>query len=107
MRLSNAKIISSGGAAKSALWRQIQADILGMPVYTTKTKEEACQGAAILAAVGCGLFRNVPEACRAIVRVNDRPTEPVPDNMKIYGERQIVFAELYQRIKDLYPKILS
>ncbi|MDR1831341.1 MAG: xylulokinase [Fusobacteriaceae bacterium] len=107
MRLSNAKVISSGGAAKSALWRQIQADILGMPVYTTKTKEEACQGAAILAAVGCGMFQDVREACRAIVRVNDRPTEPVAENRKIYSDRQAVFAELYRRIKDLYPKILT
>ena len=43
------KVISSGGAAKGKTWKQIQADVLGMPVYTTATEEEACQGAAIQA----------------------------------------------------------
>lgn len=105
MGIKRTKLISSGGAAKGNTWKQIQADILEMPLYTTKTEEEACQGAAILAAVGCGLYRDVKEACEAIVKINDRPIEPVAENVKRYRQQQELFKELYFKVKDLYPKI--
>jgi xylulokinase len=41
-----------GGGARSALWRQIQADIYGQPVETVSAEEGAAYGAAILAGVG-------------------------------------------------------
>lgn len=105
MGIQSTKLISSGGAAKGVTWKQIQADILEMPVYTTRTEEEACQGAAILAAVGCGMYRDIQEACSLIVKVNDCPVEPVMEHVKRYREQQEIFKELYLKVKDLYPRL--
>ncbi len=52
----------SGGGAKSALWRQIQADIFDASVVTMEIEEGPAAGAAILAAVGCGFFKRSVKA---------------------------------------------
>ncbi|MDD3337556.1 MAG: xylulokinase [Lachnospiraceae bacterium] len=106
MKVDRSKLIASGGAARGVTWKQIQADMLDMPVYSTKVQEEACQGAAILAAVGVGLYADVKEACTATVRMSDAVTEPIAENVKIYNEKQQIFHELYFRVKDLYPRIV-
>ena len=57
-----------GGGARSPLWRQIQADVYGRAVDTVQADEGAAYGAAILAAVGIGLWPTVDAACDALVR---------------------------------------
>lgn len=107
MNIKRTKLISSGGAAKGVTWKQIQADILEMPVYTTKTEEEACCGAAIFGAVGCGLYKNIKEACGVIVEINDKPVEPILENMKRYRNQQEIFKELYLKVRELYPRLMT
>ena len=99
------KVISSGGAAKGKTWKQIQADVLGMPVYTTATEEEACQGAAIQAAGRVGLYSSVDEACDAIVRLNPDPTEPIAANIPVYQEMQELFREIYANSTPIFQKL--
>lgn len=99
------KVISSGGAAKGNTWKQIQADVLEMPIYTTATEEEACQGAAILAAIGVGIFKDAEEACGAVVRMRPGCTEPIRENVLRYREQQEIFRELYYSVRDLYPRL--
>ena len=55
-----------GGAAGSDLTAQIRADVLGLPIRRMPVREASALGAAILAAVGAGLFPNVPRAARAM-----------------------------------------
>ncbi len=105
MGIKRTRMIASGGAAKGDTWKQIQADILEMPVYTTKTEEEACQGAAILASVGCGIYKDIKEACDAIVKINTTPAEPIQTNVAVYRRQQQLFRELYLKAKDLYPRL--
>ncbi len=105
MGIARNRMISSGGAAKGVTWKQIQADIMEMPVYTTKTEEEACQGAALMAGVGCGVYKDMKEACAAVVKINEDPVEPIMEHVKRYREQQEIFRELYQRVKDLYPRL--
>lgn len=57
------RIRLSGGGSRSALWRQIMADVLDLPVRTTT--RGAAEGAAILAAVGLGWWPSVQAACTA------------------------------------------
>ena len=72
------EIRATGGGRRSALWRQILADVLGARLVTTTTSEGAAQGAAMLAAVGAGWFRSVPDACGAIVRRKMRSSLQTP-----------------------------
>jgi xylulokinase len=86
----------TGGGSRSRLWRQILADVLGAPVLTTSTAEGAAQGAAMLAAVGCGRFADVPAACRDLVELGD-PIVPSPAAATYDGA--------YERYRELYPAL--
>src|SRR6185295_83322 len=61
----------SGGAANSPTWRQMMADIMGIPLYTVNTTEGAAFGAAILGAVGVGAWPDVPTACAQLIHKVD------------------------------------
>lgn len=106
MKVDRSKLIASGGAARGITWKQIQADVLNMPVYSTEIKEEACHGAAILAGVGVGLYANIKEACETTIQMSPAVVEPIPEHVKIYNEKQQIFHDLYFSVKDLYPRIV-
>lgn len=95
------RLIASGGGAKSALWRQMQADILKKQVYTTRSAEEACLGAALTAAVGAGRFRDIDEAV-SVVRLNPEVTEPNPRNFARYDECFARYRQLYSNNRELF-----
>ncbi len=57
-----------GGAAKSSLWTQIQADVLGKEVYVPSIKEATALGAIICAGVGVGIYSSIADAAESVVR---------------------------------------
>jgi xylulokinase len=59
-----AALLLTGGGAKSALIRQLQADIFGLPVQTVNREEGGAYGAALLAAVGAGAFPDLKVAAQ-------------------------------------------
>ncbi|NLC68910.1 MAG: hypothetical protein GX754_09085 [Clostridiaceae bacterium] len=59
-----------GGGASSNLWCRIMANVTGKRVSTLYTPETACVGAAILAGLGAGVFKNAEEALGKI-RIKD------------------------------------
>lgn len=87
----------SGGGTKSALWRQIMADVLGVELAMVNTAEGAAYGAALLAAVGAGLHSTVDAACQATIQITGRTT-PHPAAMAAY-------AALYPHYQALYPAL--
>ena len=105
MQVPQKKVVASGGAAKGICWKQIQADMLDMPVHTTAVQEEACFGALIMASVGIGIYTDIYEACRCLVSWNPKVTEPIPEHVKKYQEQQAVFEELYERVEGIFPKL--
>jgi sugar (pentulose or hexulose) kinase len=54
--------------ARSAPWRQIQADVYGHEVGIVEAEEGAAYGAALLAGVGARMWASVDEACASVVR---------------------------------------
>ncbi|ADQ04015.1 xylulokinase [Caldicellulosiruptor owensensis OL] len=91
----------SGGGAKSKLWKQIQADVFEMDVWTLNSKEGPAFGAAILAAVGAGEYQKVEEACDTMIQKVDscRPNEKL---FEIYRRTYKLYNSIYPRIKDLF-----
>jgi xylulokinase len=64
----------SGGGARSALWREIVASVLQIELETPQTTEGAAYGAALLAGVGVGAWRDVTSATSALaIRETTRP----------------------------------
>ncbi len=71
-----------GGGAKSALWRKIIANVMNMKVDIIESEEGPGYGAAILAAVGCGVFPSVEAAAESLVKVTATEGtggQPVPE----------------------------
>jgi len=87
-----------GGGAKSALWRQIQADVYGQPVETIEAEEGAAFGAALLAGVGVGAWGSVDEACTATIRTAER-IEPDPRASEILDRNYEAYTSLYSALR--------
>ena len=86
-----------GGGAKSLLWKQILSDVLNSKIEEINTSEGGGLGAAILAAVGAGLYKDVNEGCTKMVKVA-RIVEPMEKNVEHY-------SHLYTKYKDSYPRL--
>jgi xylulokinase len=92
-------IRAGGGGARSALWRQIQADIYGQQVETVEAEEGAAYGAAILAGVGAKGWPSVDVACDAVVRVAGSTNPNSADSL--------VMEKAYAQYRRLYPAMKS
>ena len=95
---------ASGGGAKSALWRQLLADILGHRVVTLETQEGSAYGAALLALVGTGAYGSVPEVCRNAIRETES-VSPRPVETAYYAKAHGVYQALYPALKPIFAKI--
>jgi xylulokinase len=84
-----------GGGARSRLWRQILANVLGLPLFSLAADEGAAFGAALLAGAGVGLFDSVRDACRSAVRTEER----IEPDHRAAG----LYDELYREYRRLYP----
>ena len=89
-----------GGGSRSALWRQIQADVYGQPVDTA-VDEGAAYGAAILAAVGIGRWPTVDAACDALVR-GVATTTPQPAVVAQMTERYNAYRRIYPALRKVH-----
>jgi xylulokinase len=90
----------SGGGARSRLWLEIVASVLGLPLELTAVEEGAAYGAALLGGVASGIFSDAEEAVRTCVRVRDR-VEPNPDWQETYERGHIRFRALYPALRPL------
>lgn len=94
---------ATGGGAKSQLWRQIIADVLGVELVTTNAQEGPAFGAALLAGVASGVYDSVQQACEATVRVVER-TEPRLENRGIYEQVYATYRALYPALKPIMSR---
>lgn len=90
-----------GGGAKSPLWRKIIANVMNMKVDIIESEEGPGYGAAILAAVGCGVFSSVEEAAKKLVKVV-ATEEPDTELTAKYEERYQKFRKLYPALKGMF-----
>lgn len=100
------EIRTTGGGAKSPFWRQMQADMFGAKVRSMQADEGPAFGVALLAAVGCGEYRHITEACQATVRTAHE-TKPIAKTQRAYDARFETYRSLYQQLKPAYEAIAS
>jgi xylulokinase len=96
-----ASVRVGGGGARSALWRQIQADTYERPVERVQAEEGAAYGAAILAGVGARMWPSVDDACDTIVRAAGR-TEPQPAAADVMRTRYAQYSRIYPALRAIY-----
>jgi len=87
-----------GGGAKSSLWRQLQADVYGVPVSLTNTEEGPALGAALLAGVGAGVWPSVEHACAAAIH-ETAVISPSADATRYTPVRE-VYARMYALLRE-------
>jgi xylulokinase len=92
----------SGGGAKSPVWQQIIADILGAPLVNVNTAEAGAFGAAILASVGTGAFPDVATACNALIATGESVLPSA--NRERYPELHARYQALYPALKPFFDQ---
>ncbi len=106
MGVEPSEIRVSGGGARSPLWRKIQAEVYGQDVCTLNSTEGPAFGAALLAHVGTGTFKTVPEACDATIKIIER-TGRDPANQDLYSRSYPIYRELYIQLRETFERIDS
>ena len=97
----NEKVYASGGGSVSPLWRQMQADIFNLPVYTMSAASEGgAYGAIMVAGVGAGIWANLGEAVKVITPETE--TLPDPANQAAYNDTYEIYCKLYHALKPVY-----
>ncbi len=92
------EIRSIGGGSKSALWNQIKADVLGLPIAILKDSSGAAVGDAYLAGLGSGSFSDIRDVINSTVSIENRYL-PNKANHDYYQERYVRFRNLYESLK--------
>ena len=99
-------MMACGGGASSPLWRQMLADTFGCPVQTAASNEGGALGAALLAAVGGGIYGSVREACDAVIKTKN-VCEPIAENAKKYDELYEIYTGIYAKLADTYKALAA
>jgi xylulokinase len=95
---------STGGGAKSDMWNQLKADMLGVPVATLQTAEGGSLGTAMLAGVATGVYDTIDEAVGLLIR-EERVFEPRPEMVQRYAERFAIYCDVYPALRDINHRL--
>jgi len=89
------KAVAYGGGARSALWRQIQADVFNIPIVRLNVEEGAAFGAALLAGVAVKVYPSIRDACQRTLRIIDE-TYPRIREASLYNE---IYMKIYREVR--------
>jgi len=95
------ELVSVGGTANSHIWTQIKADITGKSIHVPYSDHATTLGAALLAGIGTGIYRDFEQAVQQTVRLQ-RTHTPDTDNHNFYQSYYNLYLELYERLVDCY-----
>lgn len=96
----------SGGAARSAVWSQMFADILQTPIETIAADEAGALGCAIAGAVATGTYANLDDAVAHMVGVAARYT-PNAELKEIYDRKYALYTKTIDCLNDLWDDMAT
>ena len=99
LRAGKARV--TNGGARSALWKQVTADVLGIPLEEVANHPGSSLGAAFVAGMGIGQFKEWGEIER-FIRVSS-VVRPDPKAHERYKELFQVYRGLYESLKGVFP----
>lgn len=100
------KLVSVGGSANSFVWTQLKSDITGKKIDVPLSDHATTLGAAILAGVGTGHYKNFEEAVKKTVRIV-RTHNPNMINHEKYKKYYKIYEGLYGNLKDTFDQLNS
>ena len=92
-----------GGGAKAPLWRQIMADMLGIPLRTVEDVDSSL-GSAMLAGVASGVFASHQEAADKCIRLKDEIL-PDPKGIAFYEEQFALYKGIQAALAPIYHRL--
>lgn len=92
-----------GGSANSLLWTQIKSDVTGKTMAVPASDTATTLGAALLAGVGTGFYKDYEEAVAETVKVT-RKHQPDPEKKAVYDKNYETYLELYRSLSGLMKK---
>ncbi len=99
-----ARVIASGGATRSPLFMQIYADVLGMPIYTTRCPDATMLGSAVVAATGAGVYPSLVAAAPQMVAIAGE-YQPNAERHAEYHFYMRQYQATYQQLKGLMSEM--
>lgn len=103
LRATHARV--TNGGARSPLWKQITADVLGLRLEQIAHHPGSSLGAAFVAGMGVGAFKHWGEIERYISI--STITEPNLEHHALYQKLFKLYREIYESLKDKYPRLAS
>ena len=100
------QVRASGGGARSAFWRQLQADVYKSPLVLTNASEGPAYGVALLAGVGTGVWSSVEDACKRAIKQTQK-IAPKAKMSSLYDRHYAVYDELYGDLKGRFKEMAS
>ena len=100
------KIITVGGGAKSEVFSQIKADVLGVPVCGINRPDTAAIACCVIAGYGVGLYDSLTDPVERLVTLQS-PVLPDTGLFTFYGKRADIYAEIFPSLHDVYEKLLA
>jgi xylulokinase len=92
------RIIMAGGGARSAAWRRMTSSVIGCPVSLPESDEGGAYGAAMLAALGCGIPE---EQVKGWPKIRET-MNPNPLDREAYDRGYVQFRALYRDLRERF-----
>jgi xylulokinase len=93
-----------GGGAKSPLWRQIVADVLGLRLVRTKDSDSSL-GTAMLAGVASGVFSSFEDSVRTCVKYAGETVLPNEDLREVYDRGFGIYKQIHDALEPVYHRM--
>jgi len=94
------RMMATGGFARSALWRQMMADIFNREVVVPQSVESSCLGAAVLGLFALGKVKSLDVISDMVGSTNRHL--PIPENVAIYDRLRPIFMAIPHKLADEY-----
>ena len=94
----------AGGAARSAVWTQMFADIMNMPIVTVDANETGALGCAISVAAATGEYASLAEAAAGMSSFSE-PVYPNPEKVAVYEKKYQLYRKAVECLDGLWPQM--
>ncbi|MEW6106927.1 MAG: FGGY-family carbohydrate kinase, partial [Bacillota bacterium] len=95
---SVSSVVATGGGARNDLWLTIKASALGLPIEVPQVTEASALGAALLAGIGCRLYRGADDALARTLRIARR-VEPDESLRQVYEDAYSIYGAVSEALR--------
>ena len=99
-------VSAMGGGAKSRLFNQIKADVLGLTYRALKNSDTATLGCAVIAGHGAGIYGDIAETVESFIETGDT-VGPDSSHDDIYARQYACYKEQFDALGGIYRRLKS